>query len=109
MMKMAAEMMSSMNPEEIENMMKMQATMQPSQPSGRASVETNEVADTIEPSGMGNIGNMSPEMMAQMEKQMSDPQNMEAMSNMMKNMSPETLMTMSKQMGKEMTEEEAEK
>ena len=55
------------------------------------------------------MDDLTPEMMAQMEKQMNDPQNMEAMTNMMQNMSPEMLMTMSKQMGKDMTEEEAAK
>ena len=58
---------------------------------------------------MPTLDEVSPEMMARMEEQMSDPQNMEAMTNMMQSMSPETLMAMSKQMGREMTEEEAAK
>lgn len=93
MMKMAAEMMSNMRPDEVESMMKMQASMQSTEATNvSASAGPSNGPVATEQTGIGTLDNMSPEMLAQMEKQMSDPQNMEAMSSMMQNMSPETLM-----------------
>ena len=118
MMKMAGEMMSKMSPEDMEMMMKMQPP--PGMGAGGMGSAQSSADDTgasaslgggagAAAAGTGGLGDLTPEMMAQMEKQMNDPQNMEAMTNMMQNMSPEMLMTMSKQMGKDMTEEEAAK
>ena len=121
MMKMAGEMMSNMSPEELENMMKMQASMQqsfgtPSMAAGAtATAKTDAGALPVDGTTAGGAGgmpmfdDMSPEMMSKMEEQMSDPKNMEAMTNMMQSMSPETLIAMSKQMGRDMSEEEASK
>ena len=131
MMKMAGEMMSKMSPEDMEMMMKMQPPPGMGGMGGMGSGQSGAAAAAADTGagasaslgggaaaaaatggaggGGGGLDDLTPEMMAQMEKQMNDPQNMEAMTNMMQNMSPEMLMTMSKQMGKDMTEEEAAK
>lgn len=85
MMKMAGEMMSKMKPEDLESMMKMQQSLQ------RPKENPDEHRGVAEGPQMP-LGDISPEIMAQMEEKMNDPQNMEAMTSMMQNLSSETLM-----------------
>merc|ERR1712216_88742 len=88
-------------------MMEMASKMQasgamPKMPTGGAMPSSSGASSSGRPE-------MTPEMMEQASKMMSDPTMMKNMSEMMANMSPETLESMSKQAGFNMSAEQAKK
>jgi tetratricopeptide (TPR) repeat protein len=125
-MKMAAKMMESMSPDDFERMTKMAQSMGGPMgsmgggavPGAPAPAATTAAAGTATTTATATVpgaaprfdpGSISPDMMANMRKQMNDPAMLKSMQSMLKGMDPSTLSSMMKSSGMDMTPEQAQK